>query len=88
MTTRRGAPEVRETHWFAQKRFGYGAVPVTWQGWLTTLVYIALVCLLAWRMPTGTLKFAAIAPVSVAYLYLIWTKTDGGFRWRWGPDKE
>lgn len=88
MTMRRGTPEVRDGYWFAQKRFGYGAVPVTWQGWLTTLVYIALVGLLAWRMPTGLLKLATIAPVSVACIYFIWTKTDGGFRWRWGRERE
>ena len=80
--------KVREGYWFAQKRFGYGAVPVTWQGWLTTLTYAALIGLLAWRMPTGTLKFATIVPVSIAYIYFIWTRTDGGFRWRWGPEKK
>lgn len=83
----RGTPEMRQTYWFAQKRYGFGAVPVTWQGWLATLIYVALVALLAWRMPTGELKFAVIVPLSVAYLYFIWTKTDGGFRWRWGPEK-
>src|SRR3546814_11894801 len=25
---------VREGYWFAPKLFGYGATPVTWQGWL------------------------------------------------------
>lgn len=75
-------------HWFAQRRFGYGAAPVTWQGWLTTLFYVALVGLFAWWMPTGALKLATIVPVSAAYIYFIWTKTDGGFRWRWGPDKK
>ncbi|WP_447728402.1 hypothetical protein [Sphingomonas koreensis] len=74
-------------YWFAQKRFGYGAVPVTWQGWLSTLIYLALVGLFAWRMPTGALKAAAIVPISMAYIYFIWTRTDGGFRWRWGPGK-
>lgn len=82
------ALKVREGYWFAQKLYGYGAVPVTWQGWLTTLTYVALVALLAWLMPTGALKLIAIVPVSAAYLYFIWTRTDGGFRWRWGPEKK
>ena len=84
----RGAPEMRQDYWFAQKRFGYGAVPVTWQGWLATLVYLAFVALLGWRMPTGALKFATIVPLSIVYIYFIWTKTDGGFRWRWGPERK
>jgi hypothetical protein len=82
------ALKVREGYWFAQKLYGFGAVPVTWQGWLTTLTYVALVALLAWRMPTGELKFAVIVPLTIVYLYFIWTKTDGGFRWRWGPEKK
>ena len=30
-------------YWFKQKRFGYGATPVTWQGWVLMLVYLAIV---------------------------------------------
>jgi hypothetical protein len=29
--------------WFRPKRFGYGAVPVTWQGWLLTFVSAAVI---------------------------------------------
>ena len=28
---------VRPGYWFRPKRFGYGAVPATWQGWAATL---------------------------------------------------
>lgn len=80
--------KVRDGYWFAQKRFGYGAVPATWQGWLATLAYLAVIGLFAWRLPSGALKLAAIVPVTIAYIYFIWTKTDGGFRWRWGPTKK
>lgn len=79
---------MREGYWFVQKRFGYGAVPVTWQGWLATAAYLALVGLLAWRMPTGAFKLAAIVPVTIAYIYFVWTRTDGGLRWRWGPERK
>ncbi len=33
-------------YWFKQKIWGWGWVPVTWQGLLATFVYIALVLLL------------------------------------------
>lgn len=88
MIARRSAPDAHTGHWFVQKRFGYGAVPVTWQGWLSTAAYLAIVGLLGWLMPTGALKLAAIVPVSLVYIYFIWTRTAGGFRWRWGPDEE
>ena len=29
--------EQQERYWFCPKSFGYGAAPVTWEGWLLTL---------------------------------------------------
>ena len=31
--------------WFRGKRYGWGWRPVTWQGWMVTLVYVAVVVL-------------------------------------------
>ena len=28
--------------WFRPKRYGYGATPCTWQGWLLTLAFVAV----------------------------------------------
>lgn len=28
-------------YWFRLKRFGIGSEPVTWQGWLVVLIYVA-----------------------------------------------
>lgn len=28
--------------WFGQKRIGWGARPVSWQGWAVTVLYVAL----------------------------------------------
>jgi hypothetical protein len=33
--------------WFGPKKWGWGWRPVTWQGWLVVLVYVALIALLA-----------------------------------------
>lgn len=30
------------TYWFGRKRFGWGFGPRTWEGWVATLVYVAL----------------------------------------------
>lgn len=32
----------KKKHWFKRRRFGYGWVPTTKQGWLVVLVYLAL----------------------------------------------
>lgn len=84
MMTGRGTSELHDGYWFAQKRFGYGAVPVTWQGWLTTLAYLTLIAAIALKAPGDMLRAGLMLPLTLAYLYFIWTKTDGGFRWRWG----
>ena len=26
------------SYWFRPKRYGYGATPITWQGWLLTVL--------------------------------------------------
>jgi len=31
--------------WFAPKDIGYGATPITWEGWLVTLLFVLLVVL-------------------------------------------
>ncbi len=36
-----------QQRWFKRKIWGWGWVPVTWQGWLTTLAYAALASFLA-----------------------------------------
>jgi hypothetical protein len=28
--------------WFRSKRFGWGLQPISWQGWLLTIVYVAV----------------------------------------------
>jgi hypothetical protein len=29
--------------WFRPKTFGYGATPITWQGWLATLLFVLVI---------------------------------------------
>lgn len=81
----RDALKVREGYWFAPKLFGFGATPVTWQGWLSLAIYIALVVTAARYMPGTTFKLALIIPLTLGFMWFVWTKTDGGWHWRWGP---
>ncbi len=32
--------------WFRPKKYGYGAYPNTWEGWLLTFVYVILLILI------------------------------------------
>jgi O-antigen/teichoic acid export membrane protein len=81
------------TYWFKPKRYGYGAMPVTWQGWLVILVYTVIVAgcallVLATRLSPWGLGAAVIGYAASTAVLFHWTrlKTDGGFRWRWGND--
>jgi len=78
-------------YWFKPKRYGYGATPVTWQGWsvtvVTMVIVIATTMLLAAQTALDPWFWAAVATDIVAVAAL-WTisrrKTDGEWRWRWG----
>ena len=75
-----------DDHWFVRKRFGFGATPVTWQGWLSTALYIAIVALAAWGLPSDTLRISVIAPITVLFIAFVATRTKDDFGWRWGGD--
>lgn len=78
---------VRPGYWFRPKYFGYGATPVTWQGWLATLA-IVVVCLpIAMYAGRHNLAYLAmLAPVLLGFIWLCKAKTDGAWRWRSGGE--
>jgi O-antigen/teichoic acid export membrane protein len=78
--------------WFKPKLYGYGATPVTWEGWAVVAIFGAIVILCTvmlmvqkrnlweWSTWSITLLVATAALVAVS-----WLKTDGPWRWSWGP---
>jgi uncharacterized membrane protein len=82
---------VMSTYWFKPREYGYGATPVTWQGWAVTigtmivvvmssLVIPALASGAAWALSAFVIDALAIA----ALIIVSRRKTDGEWRWRWG----
>jgi hypothetical protein len=49
-------------YWFEPKRFGWGFVPVTWEGWVTTLLLLILVVISVY---TNGFFDGAVTPKSV-----------------------
>jgi hypothetical protein len=81
----RDAYRVRPGYWFAPKRYGWGAVPATWEGWaltLGTLVLAGMVQQLAEER--SALYQLVFIPLLGGAVGLCWLKTDGGWRWLWG----
>ncbi len=81
--------------WFRPKRYGYGATPSTWQGWLLTIAFVALLAGIMTTLESGAAgaearlaALAAAAAATVLFIWIAWKKTDGPWRWRWGPDGE
>ena len=81
-------------YWFRPKRYGYGATPITWEGWAVTLATVlAMVAVSSvLRLETGSyLALAALLAFDLAALALLFIvsrrKTDGEWRWRWGADR-
>ena len=73
--------------WFVPKRYGYGATPVTWEGWALTFGFVAIVFLLSIIFRHRViLLFAALAPFLIAFIVICARTTKGGWRWRWGDD--
>jgi hypothetical protein len=79
-------------YWFRPKAYGYGATPVTWEGWAVTIgsvIVIAAAAVLtlshAARSPAAWVVFFAVEAVVLAGLWIVCRrKTEGEWRWRWG----
>jgi hypothetical protein len=83
--------------WFKRKLFGWGWTPVTWQGWIATLIYMAVVIasVLTIEVDSSAREkaFTFILPVVIAtavFIRICYKKGEKP-KWQWGQamrDKE
>lgn len=79
--------------WFRAKRYGYGWEPSTWQGWLVTGIFLAIIIVLAfninWFMdqPYGMIIYFSLISLLVVVLVAIAAKTGEKAHWQWGDKK-
>jgi hypothetical protein len=75
-------------YWFKPKRYGYGATPVTWQGWAVTLGFVFVMVAVSFylRVTERSLwALFAFDALAIAALFVVCrSKTEGEWRWRWG----
>lgn len=82
-----------EKKWFKRKLYGYGWVPVTWQGWLVVFTYALLILLFSLttdeNSPPKEAFFTFILPIILLTITLIRISYKKGEkpRWQWGEDK-
>jgi hypothetical protein len=75
-----------DPEWFAPKRYGIGSgLPISWQGWVVLLVYLALLGLASLVMRYSFIGYISIVVMLTVILIVICLRTTrGGWRWRWG----
>tara|TARA_B100001964_G_scaffold194286_1_gene217804 strand:+ start:538 stop:828 length:291 start_codon:yes stop_codon:yes gene_type:complete len=83
----------QDNHWFIPKNYGYGLQPVSWQGWIATLLFVAMLLGVAYiDLPLEaepSIKEIGRFIIDLTFLSAIFTilalpKTKGKLRWRWG----
>ncbi len=83
-------------YWFKPKRYGFGATPVTWEGWAFTVIVVLLILGMTWYLvgtagPSSAAAMAVWALMSglvvAGSIALSAAKTEGAWRWRWGDPK-
>jgi hypothetical protein len=84
-----------KNYWFKRKLYGWGWVPVKWQGWLTLLAFMVF---LLWNSlimsetvsPTQTdiVWFFGKSIIAVVLLISICYKTGEKPKWQWGNSKK
>lgn len=84
--------------WFKAKLYGWGWIPVKWQGWFVMLLYIVLILALVLireedipgNSDSGSnfLTFALPIIVLTSLLLVVVHKRGERLHWRWGLPKE
>lgn len=73
--------------WFVPKRYGFGAVPITWQGWALTIGFAAAAIAAGAKFGKSPSQLAAIMVPLIAVFTVICARTTrAGWRWRWGEE--
>ena len=81
-------------YWFKAKLFGWGWVPVKWQGWAVILVWLGLVMLFALTIDETSsgreVMFTFVLPIVLltAALIRICYKKGEKPHWQWGLPKK
>lgn len=75
--------------WFRHKTHGIGSgLPMAWQGWAFLILHVALILGLTLLLRDKPLAlFAAVITAAVMPMPIYASRTEGGWRWRWGGDK-
>ena len=81
-------------YWFKARLYGWGWVPITWQGWAVVLIYIALLLIFSTTIsessPPQEVVFTFLLPMVTLTSILIRICYKKGEKpyWSWGKPKK
>lgn len=75
-----------------RRRYGYGWIPVTWQGWLLIVLQLAIILVAATFLPTKPvqpstselIRFLVLVGCAIASLLIMSSFAGPRPKWRWG----
>jgi hypothetical protein len=77
-----------DSFWFVPKRYGFGAMPVSWQGWALTIGFaLACAATIALSRQRPLVTVAVLIPLVVTFITIAARTTKGGLRWRGGEEE-
>ena len=70
-------------YWFKPKRFGYGAYPISWEGWSIIFVFVIYLIIISkiFLEELVNVYFAFLFIGIVILIYISKIKTKG--KWKW-----
>ena len=86
----------KQSYWFKRRRYGWGWIPVTWQGWLVLGVYLAIAVIAAGAFlsaPEETdrkeeaIYFLILTLLTISLIRISYSKGPRP-RWRWGKSPQ
>lgn len=79
-----------EGYWFKRKLFGWGWVPVKWQGWLVIVAAMAVLVGCAYIGDTddapGAVLIGVVLVIAIIFVFGYWKGEKP--RWQWGLPKD
>lgn len=80
-------------YWFRPKSYGYGLVPISWEGWLATLIFILILLVSVYINDIYSETFSLnqilrfildLIIISTLFMVVFKDKIEGELKWNWG----
>jgi len=76
-------------YWFKPKKYGYGAYPSSWEGWVVVLLFIVLLVSIARFQEKNNFEnyvsfISEVVILGIILVFISAKKTKEEWKWRWG----